>query len=122
MDANRRSDSPSHARGNPGWGFLVCATWYALVIAAFVGFVDRQPDIPPIGCSGTECFSDRFGWFMFGMLIGAPTVLLAFIVSLVILGVLATKSRIRSVVLLGTVAATPALLMLSALVILTQTR
>ncbi len=58
---------------------------------------------------------------MFGVFIGAPTVLLAFVVSLVIMGMLAAKFRIRSAVLLGTVAATPALLMLSAMLILTQT-
>ena len=94
---------------------MVCVAWYALVIAAFVGFVARQPDVPASDCGGTECFTDRFGWLMFGMFIGAPTVFSAFVVSLVIMGMLAAKSRFRSAVLLGTVAATPALLLLCAI-------
>jgi hypothetical protein len=78
--------------------------------------------VPTSECVGTECGTDRFGWFMFGMLIGAPTVFVAFIVSLAIMGLLAASSRIRSAVLLGTVAAFPAPLMLCAVLSLAQTR
>jgi hypothetical protein len=122
MDADQRPDNLPHATANPGWGFMVCVAWYALVIVAFLEFLARQPDVPTSECVGTECGTDRFGWFMFGMLIGAPTVFVAFIVSLAIMGLLAASSRIRSAVLLGTVAAFPAPLMLCAVLSLAQTR
>jgi hypothetical protein len=122
MDADQRSDRPPHATANPGWCFLVCVVWYALVIAAFVGFVARQSDVPASDCGGTACFTDRSGWMMFGLFIGAPAVFLAFVVSLVIMGMLAAKARIRSAVLLGTVASAPALLLLCAILGLAQAR
>jgi hypothetical protein len=120
MDGGQRPDAQPRTTANPGWGFLVCVAWYALVIAAFIGFVARQPDVPPVDCAGTECFTDRFGWSMFGVFIAAPTVFVAFIVSLVTMGWLAARSDIRSPLLLGTVAATPALLLLCAVLLLAQ--
>jgi quinol-cytochrome oxidoreductase complex cytochrome b subunit len=121
MDADQRSDNLRNATANPGWGFLVCVAWYALVIAAFLEFLARQPDVSASDCAGTECSTDRYGWFMFGMFIGAPAVFVAFVVSLAIMGLLAARSRIRSAVLLGTVAAFPALLLLCAVLGLAQT-
>jgi hypothetical protein len=115
MEAGRRSDPPP-ITANPGLGFTVCVAWYALVVAAFLAVLARQSDVSAPDCAGTDCFTDRFGWLMVGLFIGAPTVFVAFIVSLVVLGLLAARSRITSAVALGTAAATPALLLLGVLV------
>jgi len=106
MDAARRSDPQPPGVANPGLAFLVCVAWYALVVVAFVGILNSQPETTAGDLA------------LMALFVGVPTVFGAFIVSVIALGLLAAWSRVRSVVLLGTVASIPALVLLCALLCL----
>ncbi|GAB1645875.1 hypothetical protein [Krasilnikovia sp. MM14-A1259] len=117
-DAERLPRRPSdrHKTGNPGLAFLVCVAWYGAVASAFLWYVDRQPVAASAACDDSMCFSDRGGWLMFGLFVGAPTLLVSGLVSLLVLGILAAKTEIKSATILGSLAALPALLPIAWLV------
>jgi hypothetical protein len=88
--------------------FLVMLGWYGAIVASFGGYVSTLSGAPA-GCA-EPCDSDRSGVLGFGAYVGVPALFLAFLVSLVVLWRLATRTHIRSAALTGTLSAAPALL------------
>lgn len=100
----------SPAAANPGLAFLVCLVWYATVVPAYLWYSGSFSDITPEECSGW-CMSPRTDMLMFGGAYGLPVLFGALLVSVVLL-VLLTRTRIGSVLLMGSLAASPALAVL----------
>jgi hypothetical protein len=92
---------------NPGLAVLACLAWYAAVVLVFLWYVHRLSGVPD-ECGFSSCVSDRDGALLTGLFFGAPALFGSLLVSLVVLGILAAKSRIRSAMVLGTLAASPA--------------
>ena len=105
-----RQRSERRASANPGLAALVCLGWYVAVASVSLWVVSRQSGAAPQGCDDDLCLSDRGEWTAFALAIGLPALFLSLVISLLLLGLLAAKDRIRSTTFLGSVAASPALL------------
>jgi hypothetical protein len=108
-----RSIQQSSERGktaNAGLAFLVCLAWYGVVVLAFLWYADSRSNVVPEACDDSLCFSQRDGWLTFGLFFGASTLFVSLLVSLLVLGLLAARTRIRSAAVLGSLAASPVLL------------
>jgi hypothetical protein len=99
---------PQPRTPNPGLAFLVCLAWYAAIVVGFLSYANRLPDVTPDDCTGF-CVSDRGGMLMFGLFMGAPSLFVALLVSLVVLGLVIARTRMRSAAVVGSLAASPAL-------------
>jgi hypothetical protein len=106
-----RSGRPHSRSAILGPGLLACLTWYAAIVLAFLILVARQSDARPaeIDCAPMACVSDRDGLALLGFFYGPPALFASCLVSVTILALLAAWTPIRSAVVLGTLAATPAL-------------
>ncbi|XTZ14266.1 hypothetical protein ACQSSU_22580 [Micromonospora echinospora] len=79
--------------------------WHVLVIIAYFAVLDRQS-----GLRVSYDSSPREAMAIFGVYIGAPTLLCTLLVGLILLQRLLANSRINSAIVLGTAAASPTLL------------
>ncbi|MFF0171958.1 hypothetical protein ACWD6L_06370 [Micromonospora profundi] len=91
-------------RANPRAAFLVLVGWYVAVVVAFGLFLGTLSGSVPADC-GEGCDSERSRTLIFGLYVAAPAMFLALLVSLAMLAVLVSRTRIRSSVLVGTLSA-----------------
>ncbi|WBB54988.1 hypothetical protein [Verrucosispora sp. WMMD573] len=103
---------------NPGLALLHLIVWYAVAVGAFFLLAYSQSDVPDPDCQETFCGSPRSGVLMAGLFVGAPALLLALVVSLVILGLISARQPQRPARWVGLLAATPVFVLLAAAVCL----
>ncbi|SCE87684.1 hypothetical protein [Micromonospora chokoriensis] len=84
--------------------FLVLAGWYVAVVVAFGLFLSTLSGSVPAGC-GEACDSERSRALLFGLYVATPALFLALLVSLAMLAVLVSRTRIRSSAVVGTLSA-----------------
>ncbi|WDZ84545.1 hypothetical protein [Micromonospora cathayae] len=105
--ADRSPAAPpgSRSAANRIFAYLVLLAWHGLVVVGFLVLVDRQS-----GMRVNHGNSPQEDMWIFGVTIGAPVLFGTLLVGLTLLKKLLTSSRITSGIVLGTVAAAPALL------------
>ncbi|MEU5906554.1 hypothetical protein [Micromonospora sp. NPDC047527] len=89
---------------DPRISFLVLIGWYAAVVVAFGLFLGTLSGAVPADC-GEVCDSERSRMLLIGLYVALPAMFLALLVSLASLAVLASRTRIGSAVLVGTLSA-----------------
>ncbi|MGC4744041.1 hypothetical protein ACLQ28_00020 [Micromonospora sp. DT201] len=83
---------------------LVLIGWYAAVVVAFGLFLGTLSGSLPADC-GEGCDSERSRMLLFGLYVALPAMFLALLISLATLAALASRTRIRSAALVGTLSA-----------------
>lgn len=58
----------------------VVVSWWTIAIAAYVGFVLSVPRAVSAGCHGWDCIGERGAWWILGMVLGLPTLLLGLLI------------------------------------------
>lgn len=109
--AGRGVLTPPRSRSavNRSSAYLVMLGWHGLVIFGYFVLLSQQ--------SGLRVSHGNSPWedmWIFGVYVGAPAVLGALLVGLVILRRLLARTRIRSAIVLGTAAASPILVFVAA--------
>ncbi|WFE51646.1 hypothetical protein [Micromonospora sp. WMMD1155] len=84
--------------------FLVLAGWYVAVVVSFGLFLGTLSGSVPAGC-GEACDSERSRALLFVLYVATPALFLALLVSLAMLAVLVSRTRIRSSAVVGTLSA-----------------
>lgn len=99
----------SRPAANHIFAYLVMLGWHGLVIIAYFILLDRQS-----GMRVNYGNSPQEDMMIFGVYVGAPVLLCTLVLGLILLGRLLERSRINSAVVLGTAAASPTLLFVTA--------
>jgi hypothetical protein len=82
--------------------------WYAVLAVSIGVYIGTLPGASA-GCQ-EPCDSDRSGMLALGAYVALPALFAALLLSLVVLWLVATRVQLRSVLVAGTLSATPALL------------
>ncbi|MEV4659334.1 hypothetical protein [Micromonospora sp. NPDC049301] len=102
------NDPPRTA--SPSAAFLIMAGWYAALIALFGIYISMQSTAVPQGCR-EGCDSERSRLVLFAIYSAMPGVFVAFLVSLLVLWLTTTRTRMRSTILAGSAAGAPAVVL-----------